>query len=210
MTARPVAQALRRGTLAFVANPSLLAAQVALWLAVLVLGGLSAAALVVGLLPFLLRAGLLPALERVPWGEPLLRAAEAPAVAALAVGFLVSLLGLTLLLLAVSFVQAGMFAVLVAADRQAPEGATRSAFAAPAGTFGAGARRHGWRFFGLLNVYGVVASFLVTLALVAGLALFAGIARGHAAAGVVVLLVTLPVVIVVGVLAQIVLSASSR
>jgi hypothetical protein len=210
VTARPVAEALRRGTLAFAANPLLLAAQVGLWLCVLVLGGLSAAALVAGLLPFLLQAGLLPALDRLPWGGLFQRAAGAPAVAALAVGLLAALVGLTLLLLAVAFVQAGMFSVLVAADRQAAEGAPRSAFGVPRGTFGAGARRHGRRFFGLLNAYGVLASFLVTLALVAALALAAGIAKGHAALGALVLLATLPVVVVLGLLGQVVLSASSR
>ena len=213
MKARPVVEALRRGALAFAANPLLVGAQVSLWLAVLVLGGLSAAALVAGFLPYLFQVGLLPALDRFPWGASLSAFADVSpgaAAAALAAGFLASLVGMTLLLLLASWVQAGTYSVLLAADRQAPERGRRAAFRAPRGVFRNGARRHVAAFFWLLNIYALVATFLLTLAAVGVLALVAGIVRSHALLGALALVVTLPVVVVAGVAAQVGLYAASR
>ncbi|HEX7529221.1 MAG TPA: hypothetical protein VF425_08930 [Thermoanaerobaculia bacterium] len=198
---RAAPEAFRRGLSAVVANPGLILAPLAFGLAVL-------ASIVAPVLFLFLRvAGPLRAFG---WKASTLRDPAAfvescrnvleglqasPFVVLLGLlGLLAALLLLTAL---AAFFRAGITGCLLAIDAHAAEDAPLAAFRHPVlgSVFWSSARRNGWRFFALVNLYGLALSCVVLLlVLPLGLAVFAGVSArgGLVAAAFVLFLLVLP------------------
>ena len=212
---RLLGEALRRGGLAFTANPLLLLAPLASALATLAATALCLLALLV---PFGLAEGTgLRGLARLRggWDSGLLASLAERIVGSpflLLFGLLVGVVLSTLVLLLSAFLRAGTIAVLVAADLQAVEGAPRPAFRVR----GAGALfrqaggRHLMRFFWLLNLYGIVLTVLVALFLVPLAALVFGAAKGQILVPLFLTLLALPLLVAGAMLTRIVYVAAGR
>jgi hypothetical protein len=212
---RLLGEALKRGGLAFTANPLLLLAPLASAVATLAATALCLLALLV---PFGLAWGSeLRGLARLRggWDSGTLgslaeRIVESPFL--LLFGLLVAVVLSTLVLLLSAFLRAGTIAVLIAADRQAAEGSPRPAFRVRgAGTlFREAGGRHLMRFFWLLNLYGVVLTILVALFLVPLAALVFGAAKGQMLMPLVLTFLALPFLVAGAMLTRIVYVAAGR
>jgi hypothetical protein len=203
LTARPAPAAFRRGLSAVVANPGLILAPVAFTATAFA----SIAVLILLLLArvgvSLLSAGTTPALSRDP-AQLLDRIRDSfeglLAVPFMLIGGLLCLLLLLLLLtLLAAYLRAGITGCLLAIDAHAAEDAPLAAFRDPAlgSVFWSSARRNGWRFFALVNVYGLALSCVALLLIVPlGLAVFAGVSArgGLIAAAFVLFVLVLPLV----------------
>lgn len=197
---RAAPEAFRRGLSAVVANPGLILAPLAFGLAVL------ASIVVPVLLLFLRVAGFprgfgWPSRDPAAFVEPLRNLLGGLRVSpfALLLGLLGLLAALLLLTALAAFLRAGVTGCLLAIDAHVAGDAPLAAFRHPAlgSVFWSSARRNGWRFFALVNVYGLaLACVALLLVLPLGLAVFAGASArgGLTAAFIVLFLLVLPLV----------------
>jgi hypothetical protein len=200
-SARPAPEAFRRGLSAVVANPLLILAPLTFGLAIFasIVGPVFLLFARVGAFPW---PGGTPALLRDParlsdrfrdFFEGLM---AAPFVL---VGALLALLAVLLLLtLLAAYLRAGVTGCLLAIDANVAEDSPLAAFhlRALGPEFFSSARGHAWRFFALVNLYGLGLSCVaLVLVLPVGLAVFAGVSErgGLIALAFVLFLLVLPV-----------------
>jgi hypothetical protein len=213
---RPAPVAFGRGLSQVVANPGLVLAPVAFGVATLaVFFGLGAAAFIGAHAFFSSRMGTLGGAWGFPGFLEGLRDLIFASPLALVLVFLAILVCLLLLTLLAGWLRAGLTGALVAADGRAPEGASPDAFRlpSPARTFFRSAGERFGSFFALVNLYGLVASFLAAFLVVPAVVLFVAVIAGRtglAAACGVLLVVALVAAVVGGGAARIVYLAAGR
>jgi len=202
--ARKAPEAFRRGLSAVVANPGLILAPLAFAAAVLAVVAVPIFVLLLSLAGLHRGFSGMSALSRDPatFLEPLENLVQgmldAPFV--LLGGLLVLLVLLLVLTAFAAWIRAGVTGSLLAIDARAADDAPLAAFRHPAlgSVFRASARRLFGRFFALVNLYGLVLSFLVLLLLLPiGLAVFAATSErgGFAVAAFAVFFLILPLLI---------------
>lgn len=213
---RPAPVAFGRGISQVVANPGLLLAPIAFGVAMAAVFAALGAAVFLAAHPLFsggttLRGGT-DALPDFLGGLRDFALASPVAVLFVLVGILLALLALTL---AAAWLRAGLTGALANADARAPEGASPDTFRlpTPSRTFFRSARERFGPFFALVNLYGLVASFLAAVLVVPLVVVVVAVFEGRTGAlavGTLFLLVALPLAVVGGGAARIVYLAAGR